>query len=267
VSTILITGAAGGVGGLLRPRLAKPGRTLRLFDLAEITPAEGEEAIRGSVTDLEATTAACQGVDAIIHLGAISTEAPWEQILEVNINGTYNLFEAARRAGVPRVIFASSNHAVGYHTPEDFPVQENVTALPDTYYGVSKVAGEALGALYAKRYGLDVISIRILSCFPEPRSLRSLSTWFSPDDAARLFEACLSVEKPGYKVIFGVSENTRGGWVSLNGARALGYESHDDAEVYLDKLTKKFGPLDPTDPVFAYLGGEFTLPQYDADNL
>jgi uronate dehydrogenase len=255
VSTILITGAAGGIGTMLRTRLAKPGRTLRLLDLAEITPNEGEEAIQGNVTDFDTALAASEGADAVIHLGSISGEAPWEQILEVNINGTYNVFEAARKAGVPRVVFASSNHAVGFHTPDEFPLPENVTALPDTYYGVSKVAGEALGSLYAKRYGLDVISIRILSCFPEPRSLRSLSTWFSPDDAGRLFEACLTVEKPGYRVIYGVSDNTRGGWVSLDGARALGYESQDDAEVFLDKLTAKFGPLDPSDPVFAHLGG------------
>jgi nucleoside-diphosphate-sugar epimerase len=267
MSTVLITGAAGGVGAILRPRLARPGRTLRLLDLAEITPEPGEEAIQASVTDLDAMIEACQGVDAVIHLGGLSTEAPWAKILEVNINGTYTVFEAARRAGVPRVVFASSNHVVGFHTPDEFPVAENAIALPDTYYGVSKVAGEALGALYAERYGLDVISIRILSCFPEPKSLRMLSTWLSPDDATRLFEACLAVEKPGYRVVYGGSQNTRGGWVSLDGARALGYESQDDAEAYLDKLTAAFGALDPADPVFAHLGGEFCSPRLDAENL
>lgn len=267
MSTVLITGAAGGVGGILRPRLARPGRTLRLLDLAEITPGEGEEAIQGSITDPDVMLEACQGVDAVIHLGGISTEAPWERVLDVNINGTYTVFEAARRAGVPRVVFASSNHAVGFYTPDAFPIQENVTTLPDTYYGVSKVAGEALGALYAKRYGIDVISIRILSCFPEPRALRSLSTWLSPEDAGRLFEACLAVEKPGYKVVYGVSDNTRGGWVSLEGARALGYVSHDDSEPHLDKLVAQFGPIDPTDFVFKYLGGPFCSPELDADNL
>lgn len=267
MSTVLITGAAGGVGGILRPRLARPGRTLRLLDLAEITPGEGEEAIQGSITDPDVMLEACQGVDAVIHLGGQSTEAPWDRILDVNINGTYTVFEAARRAAVPRVVFASSNHAVGFYTPDDFPIQENVTTLPDTYYGVSKVAGEALGALYAKRYGIDVISIRILSCFPEPRSLRSLSTWLSPEDARRLFEACLAVEKPGYKVVYGVSDNTRGGWVSLEGARALGYVSHDDSEPYFDKLVAQFGPIDPDDFVFKYLGGPFCSPDLDADNL
>ena len=267
MSTILITGAAGGVGGILRPRLARPGRTLRLLDLAELTPGEGEEAIRGSVTDPDAMIEACQGVDAVIHLGGQATEAPWERILEVNIHGTYTVFEAARRAKVPRVVFASSNHAVGFHTPDEYPLPENVTVLPDTYYGVSKVAGEGLGALYAKRYGLDVICIRILSCFPEPPNLRALSTWLSPDDAGRLFEACLTVPEPGYRIVYGVSANTRGGWVSLDGARALGYRPQDDAEVHLEKLTAEQGPIDPADPIFTYLGGNFCFPDLDADNL
>jgi uronate dehydrogenase len=265
--TVLITGAAGGVGTLLRPRLAKPGRTLRLLDVAELTAGPGEEVVTASVTDMDAMVAACQGVDAVIHLGGQSTEAPWERILDVNINGTYTVFEAARRAGVPRVVFASSNHAVGFHTPDEFPVGEDVTTLPDTYYGVSKVAGEALGALYAKRYGLQVICIRILTLFPEPLNLRALSTWFSPDDGARLFEACLAVEDAGYRIVYGVSDNTRGGWVSLEGAKELGYESRDDAEAYLDKLTAQYGEIDPADPVFTYLGGQFCSPDLDAENL
>ena len=265
--TILITGAAGGVGGLLRPRLARAGRILRLLDLAELVPGPGEEAIRASVTDLDAMVEACRGADAVVHLGGQSTEAPWAHVLEVNINGTYTVFEAARRAGVPRVVFASSNHAVGFHTPDEYPLPENVTPLPDTYYGVSKVAGEGLGALYAERYGLDVISIRILSCFPEPPNLRALSTWLSPDDAGRLFEACLSAPAPGYRVVYGVSANTRGGWVSLDGARALGSAPRDDAAVFLEKLTAEHGPIDPDDPVFTRLGGNFCFPDLDAENL
>jgi hypothetical protein len=129
------------------------------------------------------------------------------------------------------------------------------------------VAGEGIGALYAKRYGLDVISIRILSCFPKPRSLRMLSTWLSPNDGARLLEACLTVEKPGYRVVYGVSANTRGGWVSLDEARALGYEPKDDSEAYAAELIARDGEPDPGDPVFTYLGGDFTLPKLNAENL
>lgn len=267
MSTILITGAAGRIGTEMRSRMARPGRTLRLLDIEPVEAGSGEEAIRASVNDLAALTEACQGAEAVIHLGGRSGEAPWERILETNIDGTYKVFEAARRAGVPRVIFASSNHAVGFHTPDEFPLSEDAVPLPDTYYGVSKVTGEALGALYHHRYGLDVICVRILTCFAKPPSLRALSTWFSPDDCARLFEGCLAAPKPGYRVVYGVSANTRGGWVSMRGAEELGYRSEDDAEVFAEQLYAEHGEPAEGDPVFRHLGGEFTLPELDADNL
>ncbi len=272
MSTILITGAAGGIGTLMRTRMARPGRVLRLLDLAPIEPLDepgtgAEEHVQASVTDLDAMLEACEGVEAVVHLGGISAEAPWERILEVNIHGTYTVFEAARRRGVDRVVFASSNHAVGFHTPDEYPLPESVTPLPDTYYGVSKVAGEALGALYAKRYGMDVISVRILTCFPKPPNARALSTWFSPDDCARLFEAAIAAPSPGYRVVYGVTENTRGGWVSLDGARELGYASHDDAERFATEVLGEGGEVAPDDPVLRHLGGAFTFPDLDADKL
>ncbi|MBS2962717.1 NAD(P)-dependent oxidoreductase [Actinocrinis puniceicyclus] len=267
MSTILITGAAGRIGTLMRPRLARPGRTLRLLDIEPLQPGPGEEAIRASVTDLAALTEASRGADVVIHLGGKSGEAPWERILDTNIDGTYKVFEAARRAGVPRVVFASSNHAVGFHTPDEYPLAEDAPPLPDTYYGVSKVAGEALGALYHHRYGLDVICIRILSCFPEPPDQRALSTWFSPDDCARMFEACLAADKPGYRVVYGVSANTRGGWVSLKGAAELGYRAEDDAETFAAEMFAERGELPADGPLFKHLGGQFTFPDLDADSL
>lgn len=262
---ILVTGAAGLVGSMLRPRLARPGRTLRLLDTAPITAGPGEEAVRASVTDLDAMTEACRNVTAVIHLGGISGEAPWQQILEVNIDGTYAVFEAARRAGVGRVVFASSNHAVGFSPRADFPVPDYAFPAPDTYYGVAKVAGEALASLYHSRYGLDAICIRILTCAERPPTIRALSTWLSPDDAGRLFEACLSAPDPGFRVVFGVSANTRGGWVSLDEARALGYQPRDDAEAYAAEVIAAHGEPDPADPVLAHLGGEFALPRFDAE--
>ena len=265
VPTILITGAAGRIGTMLRPRLARPGRTLRLLDIAGLTAGPAEEAIRASVTDMDAMTAACRGASAMIHLANISTEASWADILQVNIQGTYVAFEAARRAGVPRVIFASSNHAVGFAPRESFPVPDYAFPAPDTYYGVGKVAGEALAGLYHYRYGLDTICIRILTCFERPPNDRALSTWLSPDDAGRLFEACLTVPDPGFRVIFGVSANTRGGWVSLGEAEALGYAPQDDAESRADEVIAEFGEPDPADPLFRYLGGEFTLPNMNAE--
>jgi uronate dehydrogenase len=273
VPTILMTGASGRIGSMLRTRLARPGRTLRLLDVIPppavdgVSPGAGEEVVLASVTDLAALTEASAGADAVIHLAGLPGEAPWERVLEVSIQGGYAVFEAARQAGVPRVIFASSNHAVGFTPRSAFPVPDYAFPAPDTYYGVSKVAVEGLAALYHYRYGLDTICVRILSCLERPRSVRSLSTWLSPDDAGRLFEACLTAERPGFRVIFGVSANTRGGWVSLDEARALGYEPRDDAEAYAAEVIAQNGEPDPADPVLAYLGGEFTRPDLDADHL
>jgi len=263
---------------MLRARLAGPGRVLRLLDVTPLAqpPGPDEVSVTASVTDMAAMTAACAGADAVIHLGGIPTEDAWAPILDVNINGTYTVFEAARRAGVPRVVFASSNHAVGFSPRDSFPVPDEAAPVPDTYYGVSKAAGEALAALYAHRYGLEAICVRILSCFDRPRDARMLATWLSPDDAGRLFEACLTAPAPGFRVIYGVSANTRGGWVSLDGARALGYEPRDDAEAYAaEVLHRTHSPAEAppppgngwpehADPVFRFLGGEFTFPSRDA---
>ena len=250
---------------MLRARLARPGRVLRLLDVTPLAPppGPGEESVTASVTDMAAMTAACAGAAAVIHLGGIPTEDAWAPILDVNINGTYTVFEAARRAGVPRVVFASSNHAVGFAPRESFPVPDDASPVPDTYYGVSKAAGEALAGLYARRYGIDAICVRILSCFDRPLNPRMLATWLSPDDVGRLFEACLAAPAPGFRVVYGVSGNTRGGWVSLDGARALGYQPGDDAEAYAAELLTA-GEPDQDDPLYRYLGGEFTFPSLDA---
>ena len=134
----------------------------------------------------------------MIHLAGLPNERPWDQIAEVNIHGTYA--RRSRRPGARasrRVVFASSNHAVGFTPAADFPVPDYAFPAPDTYYGVSKAAGEALAALYHYRYGLDAICLRILSCKERPRDTRELSTWLSPDDTGRLFEACLTARQAG----------------------------------------------------------------------
>lgn len=252
---LLITGAAGGVGTLLRPLLARPDRTLRLLDIADLPDTgDGAELVRASVTDLPALVDACADVDAILHLGGLATEHPWDQILSVNIDGTYKLFEAAHRASVPRVVFASTNHTVGFHPRDGRQAPDYLFPRPDTYYGVSKVAGEALGSLYHDRYGLDVVCLRIGGCFAKPLDTRMLETWLSPRDAANLVEAALSVPSPGFRVVWGVSDNKRRWW-SLDEARAIGYRPQDDAEVYADEVP-------PTDERFlGYLGGTFCSPE------
>ena len=254
---ILLTGAAGTVGTFLRPRLAADGRVLRLLDQVEVEPGEGVETVLGSVTDLAAMRAACSDVDAVIHLGGISREASWADILETNIHGTYTVLEAARHAKVERVIFASSNHAVGFHRNYGGPAPDYLFPQPDTYYGVSKVAGEALGSLYHDRYGLAVICVRIGTCVERPTTERMLGTWLSPDDCGRLMEAALSVPRPGFRVVWGSSANTRGRY-SLGEARAMGYDPQDDSERYADEVT----PADELDRTF--LGGEFCSPELDA---
>lgn len=254
---LLITGAAGGVGTLLRPLLARADRTLRLLDIADLRDTgDGAELIQASVTDLEAMTSACADVDAVLHLGGLSTEHAWEQVLAVNIDGTYTVFEAARRAGVPRVVFASTNHAVGFHPRDGQEAPDYLFPRPDTFYGVSKVAGEALGSLYHDRYGLDVVCLRIGGCFAKPLDTRMLETWLSPADAARLVEAALSCPSPGFRVVWGVSANTRRWW-SLAEAEALGYHAQDDAEEYAREVPEA------DEQFLGYLGGGFCSPDLD----
>jgi len=253
---ILLTGGAGQIGRLLRDGLPHSGWSLRCLDIADMgTPGPAEEFVRADVTDLQALTTAAEGMAAVVHMGGLAGEAAYEDIRRVNIDGTYNVVEAARRAGVPRVILASSNHAVGF-TPRGDCVSVDTRPRPDSFYGVSKVAGEALGSLYVDRYGLDVVCLRIGSQLPRPARARHLSTWLSDGDVVRLVDAALSAPNPGFSVVFGISANTRGWW-DMRPGRALGYHPVDDAEDYAEQMG------DEVDPYADLLGGEFTGPEYD----
>jgi uronate dehydrogenase len=262
---VLITGAAGGIGRELRSRLARPGRTLRLVDVADQAPPAAGEAVeltRGTVSDLDVVTAACRDVGAVVHLAARSSEAAWDEVLDANIRGTYNVFEAARRAGVPRVVFASSAHATGFAHVREALRPEPLPPRPDTNYGVSKVAGEAIGSLYADRYGLDVVCIRIGMCAADPWEPQYLGNWLSPGDCARLVEACLTAPSPGFRIVWGVSANTRR-TLSLDAARALGYEPQDDSEVFAAAAFARGSGSDPEGLAARYVGGSFAGRAYD----
>jgi uronate dehydrogenase len=231
---VLLTGAQGAIGSMLRRSLRRPDRHLRLLDVAPLSPLEpGEDAelISGSFLDPGVLDDACRGANAIVHMGGLSHEGySWAEYLEVNIHGTYVLAEAARQAGVERIVYASSNHAVGFAPLRDNgPVPDYEFPRPDTYYGVSKAASENVLSLYHDRYGLDVVCLRIGSYRERPIDVRSLWSWLSPGDCARLVEASLSTPRPGFRVVWGVSANTRAA-VSLNEARAIGYEPLDNAE-------------------------------------
>ncbi|MFF5936107.1 NAD-dependent epimerase/dehydratase family protein [Streptomyces sp. NPDC012508] len=255
--TVLLTGAAGGVGTLMRELLPAYGYELRLLDVAPVDGAP--DAIVADLADRDALREAVRGVDAVVHLAGISLEADFEKIVAANITGLHHLYEAAREEGVSRIVFASSNHAVGF-TPrprEDDPVLPvDAPHRPDTFYGLSKCFGEDLAQFYWDKHGLETVSVRIGSCFPEPTSVRMLSMWLSPADGARLLHAALTAEGVGHTVVYGSSANTRLWW-DLSSARGLGYEPQDDSEPYAERIIAEQGLPKDDDPAHAHVGGHF----------
>ena len=232
-SPVLLTGASGLIGRMIRPLLTELGWELHCLDRE---PNGDLDVMSIDVLDAEALDAATVGCGAVVHLAGIPGEAPLAQILEANVQGTQAVLDAALRRGIRRVVLASSNHAVGmWERSGDDNLEVDIRPRPDTFYGVAKVAAEALGQLYADRFGLEVVSLRIGTCLPEPRNRRELGTWLSPGDAARLFDASLSGQVSGHVIAYGVSANTRGWW-DLSTARALGYKPQDDAETFADLI-------------------------------
>lgn len=223
-----MTGAAGRVGRIVVPRL-RTAWQLRLLDVARADELPGEW-VTGSVADAETMIEACRGVDAVLHLAGIAVEDTWDRLMEVNVGGTRTVLDAARVAGVRRVVLASSVHVVGFW-PAGKPVPADCPPRPDTFYGVSKAAVEALGSLHHSRFGLDVICVRIGSCFARPVDRHALGLWLSPGDAGRMVEACLTAAAPGFRIIWGVSANTRGR-CSLREGEQLGYHPVDDSEPF-----------------------------------
>ena len=260
--TVLLTGAAGLIGTAMAERLPALGWRLRCLDRVGVDQGEF---VRGELTspdDLDRAVAGDSTVKAIVHLAGQPTEAPWPAVRDNNIEGTFQLFEAARRHGVRRVVYASSNHAVGFTRLTDDPLPGDIPPRPDTLYGVSKVFGEALGRYYHDRYGMRVACLRIGTFAHRPPDRRALSTWLSPDDCARLIDACLRAPELGYALLWGISANTRRRW-SIDEAVALGYRPQDDAESYADELPAEADQW-ATD---AFVGGGFTSPGFDIDEV
>ncbi len=257
---MLITGAAGRIAQAVVPGLAAAGMTVRGTDLVEL-PA----GVPGKTADLADPAAGAvlakllDGVDAVLHLGAIPAEDTWPRILAANIDATQRVLESARTAGVARVVLASSNHATGFtRRPTDGTALPAATPMrPDTFYGVSKVTMEALGALYVERHGMDVVALRIGSFLPRPSAPRHLATWLSPRDAVRLAQAALTAPGPGFATVWGISANTRRWW-SLDEGAALGYHPADDSEAFADEILG--GQPEPDwhgDELLALVGGDF----------
>jgi uronate dehydrogenase len=228
---------------------------LRLLDLAsQETAGPGEELVTLDLNDRPKTEAAMKDIDAVIHLAAIASEASFDDILSGNITTTYSVFEAARRAGVRRVVFASSNHVTGFY-PRSEPVGSDDPVRPDSFYGVSKAFGEALGRLYADKYGLEVVCLRIGTFAEHPTTPRQLSTWLSPRDCVRLVRCCLDAPAVGFTVVYGVSANTRSWWRDDAAAR-LGYNPQDDAEEFAAQVAGA-SPKAPSRLADRLQGGSF----------
>jgi thioester reductase-like protein len=261
---VLITGAAGQIGAHLRHTLARPSRTLRLLDVVAPSAFDDEavEIVTASILDESALDVAMRDVDAVIHLGGLATGGyPWDDYVSANITGTRVVFEAARRYGVTRVVYASSHHVMGRHRIDvTEPIGEYEPPQPDSYYAVSKVAGEALGRLYHDRHAMDVVCLRIGSFRERPSDLRTLWNWLSPDDCTRLFEAALATTAPGFRIVWGVSANATS-VVSYEEAAAMGYHPLDDAERYRDTVSPAPYDLDPEQSIL--MGGAFTAPDFD----
>jgi uronate dehydrogenase len=253
---VLLTGASGGVGARLRKLLPEHYPQLRLSDLKAPQDLRAEEEfIAADLSDMDQVERAVDGMEGIIHLGAYSVEGPWETILQSNIAGTYNVFEAARRRGVKRVVFASSNHVVGFY-PRSQRLTTDVTALPDTRYGVSKACGEAIGALYAYKFGLQVLCLRIGNVDDAPRDVRRLSIWLKPEDLVQLIRIGLEHPELRYEIFYGASDNARAWWDNSVAYR-YGYKPSGDSEIMLEVALQGQAQL-PPDPVGDYYqGGTF----------
>jgi len=259
---ILITGAAGDVGSHLRRELA--GRyALRLSDIRPVADLSAEEEfIRGDCASLRDMLRVTRDVDAVVHLGGFSVEGHWDTILRANIAGAYNVFEAAHRNGVRRLVFASSNHAVGFYD-RDETIDHRVYPKPDSRYGVSKVFGEALGSLYAHKYGMEVVCVRIGNVNPRPMDKRRLSIWLSPRDLAQLVS--IAIDRPGirFEIVYGVSGNRRS-WYDNANAERLGYSPLDDSEGWAEEILNNTVPgADPRTE--KYQGGTFCLAEDGGD--
>jgi len=253
---LLLTGAAGGLGSDLRKRLLRYCDVLRISDLAGLEAEAGHEEVQlVRLEDAAAVHSLVEGVDAVIHLGGVSTEQPWDPILQGNIVGTYNLYEALRKHGVKRVVFASSNHVTGFYR-QDEVVSPSEPMRPDGLYGLSKAFGESLSRLYFDRYGIEPACVRIGSSFPEPRNRRMLATWMSYDDLERLVIAALTTPVLGHTVMYGMGDNTTTWWDNTS-ARHVGYRPQDSSEQFRAKVEAADPRPDLSDPANIYQGGPF----------
>ena len=257
INRILLTGAGGNLGRELRRHLKGRFAHIRLADIVEMAPAKpGEEIVQCNMADRDGVMALAEGVDAVIHLGGQPVEADWDTIINSNILGCIHMFEAAHQAGADRVLFASSNHAIGFHH-RTTRIDDKCEPRPDTRYGLSKAFCEDLGRLYAFKHGLKSFHMRIGSCFPEPVDARMLSTWLSYGDFCRLVDVGLQSDYL-HEIVYGVSDNLQSFWDNGNATR-LGYKPLDTAEDYRQQVA---GIISPNAVAEALQGGGFPADEF-----
>jgi len=255
---LLLTGAAGNLGRQLRGALAAWAEVVRVSDIAPLGElAEHEEGIVADLADRDAVYRMLEGVDAVIHLGGISVEAPFDALLESNIKGLYNLYSAAQKHGVKRVLYASSNHAVGFH-PVTEVVDIDAPLRPDCLYGVTKCFGEALSRYYFDRFGLETVCMRIGSSFEAPKNPRMLVTYLSYRDFIELVRCALFTNRVGHAIVYGVSDN-RVKWVDNTKAAFLGFRPQDSSIDYEHRFPVAAPSQEYNDPTQRFQGGPFVL--------
>lgn len=263
---IAVTGAAGLVGTGLRKELLARGYRLQLLDRRPIEDmAEGENAVELDITDQDRLAASLRGCDAVVHLAACTTDAPWPEQVKLSIEGCISLFEAARLEGVERVIYASSHHVVGLH-PRTPPLGDTAILRPDSRYGVGKAFGESIGALYAFKYGLRVLNIRIGNVNTRPIDRRRLGSWLSWRDLGQL--AAIGIEHPElvYEIVYGISDSSGRNYDNRS-AYALGYRPQDssepfEAEVMRDDPPPAPGSAKARSAAELTLGGQFSEEEF-----
>ena len=256
--TLLLTGAAGGLGTALRGRLKANCSLLRLSDMVDVGPAQsGEEVVTADLANADAVDAAVAGCQAIVHMGGVSVEGPFAPILQANILGVYNLYESARKHGVKRVVLASSNHVTGFYR-QDQTIAPTDPRRPDSLYGVSKAFGEDLSRMYFDRYGIETACLRIGSTFAEPADRRMLASWLSFDDLHRLITACLTTPVLGHSILYGVSNNPVTWWDNSS-ARHVGFTAQDSSEPFRAAVYARTPEPDTSDPTVQFQGGSFLM--------
>ncbi|NRA17515.1 MAG: NAD(P)-dependent oxidoreductase [Oceanospirillaceae bacterium] len=253
---ILLTGVAGNLGKIVRVKLAGWADVMRLSDLNEITDASATEEVQCcDLGDREAVMKLVEGCDGIIHLGGISTENTFDSILNGNIVGTYNLYEAARKHGVKRILFASSNHTIGFHERET-QLDADSTMRPDSLYGVSKCYGEMLASLYYDKFGIETARVRIGSCFEKPLDRRMLATWLSADDFVSLIKRIFECDRLGCPVIYAASANAEQWWDNSK-VSYIGWQPKDSSEKFAQQEYLQKRAVNANDPAVRYQGGGF----------